>query len=625
MDAKRDLVVVADVRSLVDLRVRRGSEVVHPGVDDRARSRMLRRMEVWLTFPRRRVLFVCLAVSAVLCLPALFCGFFGDDHMQLTVVEGTQLDMGSSPYDLYSFGTGVPAKVHATMEQGIVPWWTDPHFKVRLFRPLSSALFALDHALFARSPVPYHVHQILWYLGLVAAAGLFFRRVLPGVTGGIALLLFAIDDAHAQPVSWIASRHALISALPCMLGLVAYLRFREEGWRVGRWLCLPAFAVGLLGGEGALGVMAYVFAYELVGARGSWRSRVGGLVLPALLILGYLVAYRLLGYGVASSSAYLDAIGQPRLFLLAGLTRVPTLVLDLLGGLSADVSFVFPSARPVLIALGVFTIGLVAFLLRSLSPSFSDAERRAARWLALGASLALLPAMGGFVGSRVLLPASIGGAGLLALLLRHGWLSAQGRGGLVRIACRWYAFVHLVLAPAGFLLGIAGVIQCRLAAESAVAKTGLAHTADLDVFVLNASDPMIGFYGGVTFFAEPPPRIRSCRLLSMAKFDHAVTRTGARSFELAVVDGRMLDSVYEGLFRASPILEGEEVRLGDARVRVLALRDGKPARIEVTTARPLDDPSYAFVTWQGGALERVDLSREGETLHLRWSPGPIGL
>ncbi|MBX3186299.1 MAG: hypothetical protein KF819_04755 [Labilithrix sp.] len=582
---------------------------------------MKRALETWLT---GRALRGCLVLSTLLCLPSLFCGFFGDDNLQLAVVEGTQANVGSSPFDLYTFGTGIPEKVHASMEQGCFPWWTDLHFKVRLFRPLSSALFALDHALFARSAVPYHVHQALWYVGLVGAVGLFFRRVLPGTSGALALLVFAIDDAHAQPAAWIASRHALISALPCVLGLVAHLRHREDGWRPGRWLSLLAFAIGLLGGEGALGVMAYVFAYELVGARGV--RRIGALVPPALLVVAYLVVYRRWGFGVASSSSYLDAMGQPGLFLLAALTRIPTLVLDLLGGLSAEISFVVPAARPVIVALGVFTVGLVAHLLRALSSRMSDDERRAARWLALGAFLGLLPAMGGFVGSRVLLPASLGGAGLLALLLRYGWLNVRDGGRrVVRIACGWYAFVHLALAPVGFLLGVAGIIQSRRAAEIAVTKTGLAHASGVDVFVLNASDPMIGFYGGIDFFAREAPRVRSYRLLSMAKFDHELTRTSESSFELAVVGGRMLDSVYEGVFRVSPMVEGQEVKLGDARIRVLALRDGRPIRIEVMTGRPLDDPSYAFLTWRDGALERVPLPKAGETIRLQWSPGPVGL
>ena len=84
----------------------------------------------------------------------------------------------------------------------------------------------------------------------------------------LALLVFTLDSSHTWPVAWIANRNALVAAVPALLGLVAHLRWREQGWRPGLPLSMLGLGVGLLGGEAALGVFAYVGAYELVGARG---------------------------------------------------------------------------------------------------------------------------------------------------------------------------------------------------------------------------------------------------------------------------------------------------------------------------------------------------------------------
>src|SRR5262249_42881788 len=147
-----------------------------------------------------------------------------------------------------------PGAIHGLVQRGPYPWWTLPELKLAFWRPLSSALETLDHHLFGRNAVGYHVHSVVWYLALVAICGALLRRALQGALGVLALLLFAVDDAHILPAGWIANRNALVAVAPALAGLWAHLEWREAGRAWARPLSLVGLALGLTGGEAALGV-----------------------------------------------------------------------------------------------------------------------------------------------------------------------------------------------------------------------------------------------------------------------------------------------------------------------------------------------------------------------------------
>ena len=101
---------------------------------------------------------------------------------------------------------------------------------------------------------------------------------------------------------------------------MAHLRWREERWRPGLPLSLLGFAVGLAAGEVALSVLAYLFAYELFAAPGTPKARVRALCPTALILIAYLLHYRLAGYGAAASGLYLDPFRSPLEYLAAAPT-----------------------------------------------------------------------------------------------------------------------------------------------------------------------------------------------------------------------------------------------------------------------------------------------------------------
>jgi hypothetical protein len=105
---------------------------------------------------------VILAFGVVLGFATVPIGFFSDDYSFIAYLEGAE-PRRPSALGLYDFVGGDHADTYACMRRGPFPWWTALDLKVRFRRPLSSALFALDHALFGHAPFGYHVHALVWY------------------------------------------------------------------------------------------------------------------------------------------------------------------------------------------------------------------------------------------------------------------------------------------------------------------------------------------------------------------------------------------------------------------------------------------------------------------------------
>src|SRR5690606_9563033 len=110
---------------------------------------------------------------------------------------------------------------------------------------------------------------------------------------GLALLLFAVDDAHAASVGWIAARHGVIGAVFGVLALLAHHRWRARGWTAGVVAGPGALALGLLASESALAGLGYLAAYALVLERAEgWRARAKTLVPYAVVVVAWYAVHR---------------------------------------------------------------------------------------------------------------------------------------------------------------------------------------------------------------------------------------------------------------------------------------------------------------------------------------------
>jgi hypothetical protein len=574
----------------------------------------------WLAFPR--VLWLSLLAALLLVLPTVWMGFISDDFGHLLILEG-QPNLGS-PYDLFRFANGDPAALRPMVDRGPYPWWTLPELKLAFWRPLSSALAVLDHGLFGRDARGWHLHSIAWYLAMVALFGVLLRRFLPGAIGALALFLFAIDGSHFMVAGWLANRNALVAAVPALFGLWMHLEWREARRPWALPLSLAGLAVGLLGGETALGLFAYVLAYELLGAPGPLKERLRSIAPAALLGLGYLVLYKARGHGASGSGSYMDPLGEPGRFLLGALVKLPVLLGGLVLEVPADIWLVGPSVHLPLVVLGLFGLGLLGVLVRAAWPSLTGDERRHSRWLFLGAALSLLPVLATFPSNRLLLVPGLGGLVAVAVVLVYAWRSrARGwRPRGVAVGAGVLALTHLVLAPLLWPVMVLAIRQANLQTQPVfqTLETELDYTRLPEQRVVVLPIPLPGFamYLPMIQGTRGMPRPRAWWALSMSPEPHVLTRTGPNSLELSLTQGRFLTHELERVFRSPtyPLPQGARVELEGMTVTVLEADAEGPKRLGFDFDVPLEDPSLVLLAWKDGLLRRTTPPPVGERVAL---------
>ncbi len=571
---------------------------------------------------------MALALGAVLSLPSLGAGFFMDDYLHLSILDG--LFPSANRFDLFTFATGDPAQMRQWMEEGPHPWWTLPELKLAFWRPLSSALMVLDHSLFGRNAVPYHVHSLLWHLLTIATVAGVLRR-LPGVMGGIALLIFVLDETHVFPVMWLANRNALVSTAPALFGLWMHLRWREQGWRPGLPLSMLGFSVGLLGGETALGAFAYLGAYELFGNPKPFADRVRALIPALLLGVAYIIVYRTLGYGAHGSGMYVDPVAEWQRYVPVLATRLPALLAGLLWVLPPELWILMPSYRPLQIFMGWFAVVVVVLLLLAVRRVLSAEEWRHTRWLMAGGLLSLLPVAATFPAARLLLLPSLGASALLAVLALGVWRALPGLRGWRRLTLGGVTAAMLglqLLATSLWILypvGLRALADGILDAMSRI-EVDEARISRQRVVTLVVPDPALGLYPAIMRASRGHPPARSWMPLSLAPYDHVLHRTGDAAFELSVPDGYFLASEMEQLFRgpafAMPV--GAQVSVRGCRITILETEGPWPKKLRVEFDMSIDDPDLVLLTHQGDTLKRLSPPPVGGTVTLPWVQQVMG-
>ncbi len=562
-------------------------------------------------------------LGVLLVVPTLWAGFFADDYLQIARLEGWSVPPGG-PLDLYTFIPPDPAGVAELRERG-APWFIASDLKLSFFRPLSSALMGLDHALWGRNAFPYHLHSLLWYAAMLAAAAALLARAAPGPLATVALLIFCLDDAHALSVGFLAARNAVVSCAAVWLGLIAHLRWRTNGWRPGAWLAPLLAVAGLAAGEMGLAALAYLVAWELCERR---PGRLRALAPTLLVIAAYFVVYRLTQSGARGSGAYLDPFGEPLGYLRQLPGRLLLLTGSLLLGTPLDLALGDGRLWLPLKVVGAIAGLIVTVWLPGALRRMAPGEAAVVRWMGLGAAAALFVSIPGLPGERLLFAASLGGAVVVAALLRDAWTLFRAH------RCRVWAAVGLavlglpnLVTPAlalpakAVLFGSAFEGYRRLAREAEVGASPPARV------VVVAFDDLFPLYLlAIRAFEEnrTPAELRRLlrdwrtpgTVLSMAATGHRLRRTAVDELVLSTPDGTLLDGTWAELFRAPsrPLPQGAVIRTAGMTATVLDDRDGRPTRVAFRFDRPLDDTSLVFLIPTPGRMRRLAMPPIGQEI-----------
>jgi hypothetical protein len=551
-----------------------------------------------------------------------------DDYIHVAILEGRLDDYGRAPFRLYSFLEGDPEQMRRAIERGPVPWLAHPETEVDFFRPLSSALLALDHAIVGRMAWGYKLQSIAWYLAIVITLGYLLLRSKHGdirtsrLLVTLAPIVLALSPAHWQNVMYNASRWVLVATALGSIGLLAHIRWREEGWRPGRGVSVGAFALSLLAGEAGVAFLAYLAAYELVAAPGGRTERVRALAPTTVVLLAYFVAYRAMGFGAHGGDGYLDPLGRPVAFL----RDLPTRLLAMLGELLAGVPgwlWTDGSRRVYTTLAGAGAVVMMTVLLVPAWRRASRETRRLIGWLILGAVGSLLPLAASPPGSRHLIVPFFGLSALIAFVIVHWWTVLR-RGltpatALAAIACVAVVFVHLVAAPYRWFSQSVAFDRGATWLERTVDETEFVRgeaTGQTTIFLTTYLNVAFSGYFLRTLNGQPLPE--RWWILSAAPFAHRYLRTAPETLELEFPEGQMLGTFQERSIRSAtaPLSAGDRIGLSGMEVTILEVNEIGPTRIRFTFDRPLEDSSLRFMAVVQGELRPIQPPLPGQAIDL---------
>lgn len=536
-------------------------------------------------------------VAMVLLSPTLGWGLLQDDWVQAAWVRGLfRGTQGSpAPWDLFRLTALAPADRADQLELGTLPWWTDPHARLAFVRPLTSLTHWLDYTAWPQLPVLMHVENLLLYGALVAAIGIFARRLLGAGSGAaIATIAYAIDDAHVMPAGWIANRHALASALATVLALVAHDRARRERWRPGVWLGPLALALGLASGESAVGALAYLFAHALFLDPGSRRDRALALAPYALVALIWALAYRAVGGGTEALGFYVDPSREPLAFLKGLPLRVP----ELLGAqLLPSPSEIWSYGPPDVERIAALVLALLLTLMLAAASSLLRASA-IARFAVTGMALSILPVCSTLASDRLLVLPGLGGAlaiGCVASAI-DAERNTRSRRALAALLLVSNLGLALLLVPARFVF-----VDVFLRQPYERAAATLPPAPGRSLVVMCTPDPFWVYVGEAIQAARsgspPPARLRILGVVQRGSA--SVERRDARTLAITIDEGFVHDP-GSTLFRdpAHAMPAGTEARFGDLVARVERTRDdGRASMVAFELTEPLESPDVVWATW----------------------------
>ena len=559
-----------------------------------------------------RVGVVAAVLAGCLALPSLWNSLQTEDHAHR--VQMVWLPWFGNSFGLPGQSTWVN---YYAKDTGLLPWIAVEDLRIAFWRPLASLTHKLDWSLWPQQPALMHAHSILWLVLCVAIAAAGYRRLATSPwSGGLATLLFAVDEVHGQPVGWLINRNALVATAFGLLALWAHDRWRRSDWTWGLLVAPLCLLLALLSAELGLTAAGYLLAHALILDPARWRKRIFAQLPWVAVVVGWLFTYKMLGYGTYGSGVYIDPLAEPAAFLTELPRRAGALLLGVLGVLPSQVwSFALGSWPFVIVAVLLFT-----WCVMVLSPLWGASP--SVRFFVLGTLLSILPACTSWPLDRLLSLPSFGAMGLVASLCaavseRRAELPRSGlwRGAAFLLASAW-VFIHGVVSPLSLPLHAMAVRPYSTLVERASASAYARCRGGCEqLIVVNAIDYYFGSMIQVVRAAETTPMPPHTRVLYGGLEPLDVTRVGCCTLRLATERG-YLDSPLNRVYRgpSHPLQAGQGLQLSGVQIVINRVDDaGSPLEIELRAAWPLESERFAWVVWGGNEYIRFELPRPGES------------
>jgi hypothetical protein len=501
-------------------------------------------------------------------------------------------------------------------------WWPFDGYYCRFFRPLWSGAVALMYRVFGLSPVPYRI----WWLVLHLASIALFDRVLrrSDLSPRARLIALAIYAVHPfwcafalEPIA-VGSANAMVMVI-VFGSLLAFMRWRDEGWRPGYGLAFAGVLLGLATKEIGVFIAPLFAAYDYF-IPGPRRE---GLVRRHMAWCGVVAVYLVFYVFVVSRHNHLrppyyltwetPGFGR-RMLHQIGLYLAQPLVIGLYHPLANTETYM--ERTPLFVALVVFALGAYFFVLRR------TWRLPWARFAAAFLLLSIIPVLPVIVQFQEFAPGAAAVGILVAL-------------GIDRSVDRWRTLVEAaVLSYYAGALVIALIVSAAISCEADATLVALerevpAVVPDTQLYFINTSEyawlgeasllrlryrePTLNVQHLSFDCGELPPNPRTAlgRMLTglLAAFapervracDPVLRTTSDRSFVLTLGGRAFFDSdlgrfVLQG---RGPFLAEELSRHGAFEARIDAVENGLPTQMSFRWDAPLASPTRVFVRWEG--------------------------
>jgi len=554
--------------------------------------------------------------------------------------------MSAAMRDMHSFAR-TERNFEMLVDSGMCPWWTAEGWRFANWRPLDSFTHWLDYRLFPNSPPLMHVHNIIWFAGLVFLLALLYRQLMtPLWMAAVAAFLYTIDDSNYFPAMWIANRNLLLALFFSILTLLLHHKWRHQDSLASGIAAPFTLLLSLLSTEAGIATFAYLFAYALIIEHGSKIRRIASLVPSLIVIVGWRMIYNSLGYGAHGSGFVIDPGREPMRYLQAVIERAPVLFAAQWGPTPAELVSAFSgyAGRCYLLVAVLFLLLILAALLPLLRK-----DRVALYWF-VAMLLCILPICASSPMNRNLLFVAIGAFGLMAqfiggLFAKQDWVPKL-RFWRVPI---WMICVTLIIIHVGFT----AVLRARAPGTVSFFFKAFYSTIRVDppddltnktLVVVNAPNPFLfmGLPALRAYWEEPLPD--RTRLLAPAFTPLKITRTGDKTLLLEAHVGNIMSvdrsrrdfrpsfayfyNHFNSLFRPQDMSfrAGQKAELQDMSAEVVAIdSEGQPTKALFEFTVSLDDPALVWFQWTWknglGSYSRFEVPALGQESQTN---GPFG-
>lgn len=556
---------------------------------------------------------ISLGIVMLLMSPYLFAPLTDDDVFHKLLLSGKSIIGLDSPImDFFTFANGDPARIQSlSIEMGI-PWWANPEIKINFFRPLSAFSHWLDHQLWPKNIFMQHLVNFILFAALAFTTYKLFY-VISGEKkyATLAFILFVFCIQLLLPILWIASRNALFTGIfSCLVILCYYLAVTKQ-WRMGFILTPILLGIGLLFGEAALAVTAFLFSAAVFLDPRKKIVAFASLIPSALVALVWLYMYQKLGYGAANSSFYIAPQHDPIEFIQRAILSIPVLFFANWYNLPPEP---FSFNQTFLIAGAIFSCILIFILLFSLiSPSIRK-DKLFKFWM-LAYLISFLPACSAPPATRTLVIPGIACIGMLIIVFKYYFESADQIERPQKIMLNIMIFMHFIF-PFVFLTGAAYAGLKKPAAPITLEK--IIKNYDInkhdDLIAISSKSMQTSVATANAALADAPLPANILELFSPAG-DFKISRKSENEVVFSSIDSNLLytmqDTFYFHIlrdFKNKPIIENSTIQLGEYLLTVLEVTNNYLTKLQVTLPQANQDKQTLWFYFDESAHKYINFT-----------------